>query len=189
MSPDSRVVVLAGRRIDAHDAMVRRFPMDCLADVASRIREEFQLLHSRTLICSAANGADLTALHVARELGMQRRVVLPFAIDRFRATSVVDRPGGELWGWLFDELIEEASNAGNLTILEGIFANDTAAFAATNARIVTDAIEFADAAGAPLAGVAVWEGASRGEDDMTTAFVDRMHSHGLPVRIVSPDGQ
>src|SRR5688500_16210252 len=111
------VVALAGRRVDADDAAVARFPLARIRVVAGRLRTVFGALHCTTLVCSAANGADLVALYVARERGIRVRIVLPFAVARFRALSVVDRPGGELWGWLFDDLVREARAAGDLVVL------------------------------------------------------------------------
>ena len=182
------MVALAGRRIDAADSTVERFPLDCIAIVAERLRDELQHLRASTLICSAANGADLTALHVARELGMHRRIVLPFSIAKFRDVSVTDRPGGELWGWIFDEIIEEAAASGSLTLLDGSPSDNGNAFAAASARIIDDAVALSAEFGAPVSGIAVWDGTSRGKDDMTASFVERMHAHGLPVHTV-PSGR
>jgi hypothetical protein len=44
-----------------------------------------------TSVRAAANGADLVALRVARQLGIRCRVVLPFSANRFRRVSVTDR--------------------------------------------------------------------------------------------------
>jgi hypothetical protein len=40
---------------------------------------------------SAACGADIIASEVASEIGLRRRIVLPFARDLFRETSANDR--------------------------------------------------------------------------------------------------
>src|SRR5947209_320182 len=94
------VIALAGRRIDAPNAETPRFPLENREKVGNRIRD-FLAEHGATaLVCSAACGADLLALEAAEELGLRRRILLPFAPDRFRATSVTDRPGE--WGPLFD---------------------------------------------------------------------------------------
>ena len=58
------------------------------------------------LVCSVACGADLVALEAAERLGRRRRIVLPFAAERFRMTSVTDRPGD--WGPMFDRMIAAA---------------------------------------------------------------------------------
>lgn len=104
--------------------------------------------------------------------------------------SVTDRPGGELWGWLFDELVDEAGSSGELVILAKQSRDVTDAFVAANAHILRVAAELADGGKArptrPLAGVVVWEGTSRGSDDITASFVDRLRDAELPVRIISP---
>ena len=86
------------------------------------------------LISSAACGADLLALDVARHAGIRRRLILPFAIDRFRESSVVDRPGN--WGPLFDGLIADATAHDDLVILEA--GDGDEAFAATNLAILDE---------------------------------------------------
>ena len=179
------IVALAGRRIDAGDARVERFPLQGIGVVARRLRVLFRGLRCSTLVCSAANGADLVALQVARDLGLRTRIVLPFAAARFREVSVVDRPGGELWGWLFDDLMREARAAGDLVVLSSRRTSQRDAFAAANERIVDEAIALARAGRrTAVAGVAVWDGASRGRGDATAAFVARMRSDGFPVHTV-----
>ena len=93
---DTAVVALAGRRIDLPEAQVPRFPLENVQEVGRRICEALYEMHAVALVCSAACGADLVALEQAKQLGLRRRIVLPFAPERFRETSVVDRPGD--WG-------------------------------------------------------------------------------------------
>src|SRR5215471_3104187 len=90
------VVALAGRRIDVVGETNPRFPLECVPVVRERIREVLQKTRARVLVCSAACGADLLGMEVARELGMGVQVILPTARRTFRKTSVVDRPGD--WG-------------------------------------------------------------------------------------------
>jgi len=97
---DTAVVALAGRRIDLPEAPVPRFPLENVQEVGRRVCEALYEMHAVALVCSAACGADLVALEQAKHLGLRRRVVLPFAPERFRETSVVDRPGN--WGSLYD---------------------------------------------------------------------------------------
>ncbi len=186
MRPEADIVVLAGRRIDARDAAVRRFPLARVGVVADRLRALFTALRCTTLVCSAANGADLVALRVARESGLRVRIVVPFAVARFRKVSVTDRPGDSLWGWLFDDLVRDARAAGDLVVLAPRGKSDHAAFAAASHRIVSEAVALARAGGREqsVAGVAVWDGVSRGRDDTTAAFVAHLHSGGVPVHTV-----
>jgi hypothetical protein len=181
-----RTVALAGRRIDGDDAgTVDGFTLDGVDVVAERLRTVFRTLRAGTLVCSAANGADLTALHVARELGMRRRIVLPFSIARFRAVSVSDRPGGALWGWLFDDLVAEARKRGDLILLRPQAGRDADAFESANARVVEEAARAAraDRMSQPV-GIVVWDGASRGPGDATAAFCERIRHAGYPLREV-----
>ena len=90
------IVALAGRRIDKPDADAPRFPLTSVDLVRGRLHHLLSVKKVTTLVCSAACGADLLALAAARDLGIRRRVILPFTRERFRVTSVVDRPGD--WG-------------------------------------------------------------------------------------------
>ncbi len=60
---------------------------------------------SQAVVCSAACGADILALESAAQLGLSRRVVLPFSREQFRSTSVADR-GGD-WGRRFDTILQQ----------------------------------------------------------------------------------
>jgi hypothetical protein len=118
------------------------------------------------LVSSGACGTDLLALEAARHAGIRRRLILPFAIDRFREASVVDRPGN--WGALFDGLVADAVAQGDLVILEA--GDGDAAFAATNLAILDEGERLATATGARKRALIVWDGASRGSDDLTDQF-------------------
>jgi hypothetical protein len=152
------VIALAGRRIDAPNADSPRFPAAREAKVAARIEAAFRKAGARIVVCSAACGADLIGLEAAARLRMERHVVLPFAAEEFRRTSVVDRPGD--WGFRFDRVM----NAADVTVL-GLEPEDREAYRKTNIAIV----EHAAALGGTTAFV-VWDGKSRGASDMTEHF-------------------
>jgi hypothetical protein len=80
--------------------------------VRQRLVDMLAAERAAVLVCSAACGADLVALEAAERLGLRRRIVLPFAAERFRTTSVTDRPGD--WGPLFDRMIAAAGAAGEM---------------------------------------------------------------------------
>ncbi len=180
------IIALAGRRIDAPDATISRFPLANADAVRERIYAFLMDRKATVLVCSAACGADLLALDAAGELGIQRHIILPFEQNRFRATSVTDRPGG--WGTLFDRITREVQAAGNLVILdEG--GEDDAIFATTNRVILDEALTLArrtphdkgeQSANSVLA-VLVWDGQSRGEGDLTADFADEARARGLTV--------
>lgn len=171
------VVALAGRRVDAPDAREDRFPPGNVLMVEERIRKCFQK-GVRVLVCSAACGSDLLALGVASELGMRRRVVLPFARALFRETSVTDRPGD--WGERYDRVLNEVERQRDLVIL-GYEQTDPAAYARTNAAIVDEALRIARQDGKVARALAVWDGKSRGSEDLTAQFLDEARAKGMPI--------
>jgi len=112
------IIALAGRRVDALDAKSARFPStpENLETVRQRIFELLQAKRASALVSSAACGADLLALSVGGALGVRRIIVLPFKREKFRETSVTDRPGE--WGSLYDRILDEVQKAGDLQILD-----------------------------------------------------------------------
>jgi hypothetical protein len=165
------VMALAGRRIDAEGACPERFPMRNRLLVRQRLKELLFAEGAAALVCSAACGADLIALEVAKELGLPRRIVLPFEPGRFRHTSVTDRPGD--WGPVFDCLIEAAKATGDLVVLQAdAEGSEASAYAAANERIVLEAAARARESDPPMRAVSVvvWEGAPKNDDDATEGF-------------------
>ena len=171
------VIALAGRRIDASGATDGRFPLARVALVADRLRALFAETGAAIVVSSAACGADLIALDVAGDMGLERRIVLPFEPRRFRDESVTDRPGD--WGPLFDRVLAEARVAGQVTILDA--GSGHAAYLAGAAAILDVAEELAKGLGAPVAAVVVWNGRSRGRGDVTAEFRDHAVARGFRV--------
>lgn len=167
-SQGSTVVVLAGRRIDAPDAPRPRFPLSHVARVRERLRTLFVEREASVLFCSAACGADLIALEVAGELGMQRCIVLPFEAEHFRDTSVTDRPGD--WGPRFDRLLEQVGPRGILTLSPE--EDGASAYEAANLVLLDEARACAVAEGTRPLAVLVWEGRSRGGVDHSASFLE-----------------
>ena len=160
------IIALAGRRVDAADAKEQRFPLQNVGVVKERVRAMLTGRGATALVSAAACGADLIALSEAGSLGIRRRVVLPFDRDRFKTTSVTDRPGD--WGPLYDQVLNEVEAAGDLVVGEQTSGDED--YAAANLAILDEAIrlgaELNEAVGAAL----VWDGTSRGEDDITEKF-------------------
>jgi hypothetical protein len=130
---------------------------------------------------------------------MRCRVVLPFSSTRFRRVSVTDRPGGELWGWIFDDIVSRARANHDLVVLDRRRGNDAAAFAAVNHRIIADALRIGGCVperdssvepqrsrgvGNATVAVVVWEGREKRNGDATSAFADAARATGLAVRTV-----
>jgi hypothetical protein len=175
------IVALAGRRIDAPESTTPRFPATKISFVSSRIRSQLERIRATGLVCSAACGADLLALSEAGQLGIKRRIVLPFDRTRFRTTSVTDRPGDPTtdWGTIFDQVVKELAPSADVVTLNQDGSEN--AYAAANVKILSEAQDLAQQTGVDLVAVRVWEGDSRGEGDLTEAFGDEARERGLPV--------
>lgn len=148
--------------------------------LAALFRRECPLV----VVASAACGADLLALDAADQLGSRIRIVLPFRPERFKESSVVDRPHPEFWGPLFDDLIVRAESRGDLVVLD---ANDgSSAYAATNRAIIREAALLSN--GAPVLrrlAVIAWDGSSRGARDLTQQFASLAEEAGFTLAEVS----
>jgi len=162
------IIALAGRRVDALDAKSARFPAtpENLETVRQRILELLQARRASALVSSAACGADLLALSVAGALGMRRIIVLPFEREKFRETSVTDRPGE--WGSLYDRILDEVQKAGDLRVLD--LKSEEEAYAETNHVIVDEAISLGEKLRVSVSALLVWDGKSRGKGDLTEEF-------------------
>lgn len=185
------IIALAGRRVDALDAQPPRFPLENTVQVQERISALLKERKATILVCSGACGADLLALNAAGELGLRRRIVLPFERERFRQTSVTDRPGD--WGALFDKVSKEVEAVGDLIVLQNIVEDD--AYAITNKAILDEALALTRQDGsqgsntenpsssleARVLAVLVWDGVERGEGDMTAAFAKEARTYGLKI--------
>ncbi len=194
MEAAATIIAFAGRRIDEPDATTPRFPLTQVAVVRGQIEAVFLREHVKTLICSAACGADLIALQVAQNLGIAYRIVLPFAPEEFRVTSVMDRPGSEEWNWgmLFDQAIDEAKRKGGLVVIEK-GEDRYAEYQAVNHAILDAALEEGrmptDVSTAKLPpnnqnvqAVIAWDGHPRGPRDLTLHFAEDARSRGLVVK-------
>ena len=177
------IVVVAGRRIDSPTAAVSRFSLKSRRVVARRIQTALRKLDATTLVSSAACGSDLLAIHAACALGVRRRIVLPYQEDWFLEDSVTDRPGR--WKRLYQQAISEARAAGDLIILHERRGSDDA-YRAANDAILAEAQRLAraenpDDPASALAGLIIWEGASRGPDDVTDHMRQRLAAAGAKI--------
>jgi hypothetical protein len=159
------VIALAGRRVDAPGAKAPKFPPHHEALVAERLEQFFQQQQATALVCSAACGADLLALEVAGELNLHCRIVLPFPPPRFRETSVVDRPGD--WGERYDRVLAAVKDVIVLDYPE----DDPATYTRTNGAILDSAAVLGTELHQPVGAAVVWDGQSRGPDDVTEQFL------------------
>jgi hypothetical protein len=183
------VVALAGRRVDAVDARVPRFPQSSIQLVRDRLRTLFTAERVETLVCSAACGADLLALEMAQAMAIQSIIVLPFARVRFRESSVVDRPGP--WGELFDRILDNTEATDSIIELTPT-GSDHEAYASATTTILDRALALTEhprvEKGAvrqlKALAVVVWDGEPRGPDDLTDMFAKQANARGFQVHEV-----
>jgi hypothetical protein len=171
------ILALAGRRVDAADAKQHRFPAKNIDIVRERIHAMLQTRGAAVLVSSAACGADLLALSEAGKLGLRRRVVLPFDREKFRETSVTDRPGE--WGLLYDSVLNEVEKNGDLLIMQ--LTSDDEAYAEANHAILDEALSIGQQLPDSVTAVLVWDGKSRAEGDLTEEFGGYARKKSIPV--------
>jgi hypothetical protein len=175
------IIALAGRRIDAPERTQPVFPEANIDAVRGKLLSLFREQHVSHLISSAACGADLLALDAAGSMGICRRIILPFAPTLFRETSVIDRPGD--WGALFDRIISEVEAENNVIDLQ--LELDSATYVHTSYVILSEAASLAETMHLQSAALLVWDGISRGEDDMTSILGEAARVSGLQVLQIS----
>jgi hypothetical protein len=183
--PETAVVALAGRRIDAEDSDAPRFSSRHVPLVRDRLAALLVRENALALVSSAACGADLIGLEEAERLGLRRRIVLPFSPRRFRATSVVDRAGE--WGSSFDRLAAHAGEQGDLIIAEQGGGDEDTAYAAVNQLILGEANALARTIpGGPhrLLALVVWEGRPRAGNDLTDDFKTAAIAAGFTLHVI-----
>src|SRR5215813_12812612 len=157
------VIALAGRRIDAPGAGEKKFLPHKVDRVRQQIRDFLRAEKATTLVSAAACGADILALEAAGELGIRRRVVLPYDKVTFKHASVIDRPGD--WGERYDRIMSEVDEKGDLIVDD--YDEDEESYFAANHDILDQAEDLAEETGEQLSAVVVWNGQARGEEDVT----------------------
>src|SRR5207248_5123005 len=171
------IISLAGRRIDAAEAEQRRFPPENVAMVQQRIGAALEECGATAVVSSAACGADLLALTEAGQRGLRRRIILPFDREKFRETSVTDRPGD--WGALYDRVLDEVEKRGDLLIIAA--GSEDEAYSPTNHAIVDEALSIGQIVGEGVAAIVDWDCKSRGQRDLTEEFSDYAKSKGIRI--------
>jgi hypothetical protein len=176
------VAAIAGRRFDRPGGP-RRFPPSNESLVRVRLREVLTRHGVQIVISSAACGTDLIALETAAELGVRRIVFLPHDPEVFRERSVLDR--APAWGPRFDRVIETVRAAGDLHNL-GLSGTGDALYRATNDAMLAETLKVVQTSGGTLDALAVivWNGESRGPDDLTDHFRQMAQIRGLPIEVV-----
>jgi hypothetical protein len=172
------IVAFAGRRIDAPKTDPKRFPADNTGKVKQQIHDFLKENTATALVSAASCGADILALEAAGELGLRRRIILPYDKKSFRSSSVADRNSD--WGERFDRIVAEVESHGDL--VEYFYDKDQEdAYYAANHDILDEAEEVALASKQELTALVVWDGESQGEADVTGHFLDEAKRRDLSV--------
>jgi hypothetical protein len=186
------IVVLAGRRLDEKDALILRFPEANEELVRERVRSMLEQHLPDTIVASAAAGADLIVLEEAGARGIRRRVILPHAVDYFRATSVADQ--GEHWGRRFDTVRSQVESEGDLLVHPAAREDepDQEAYLRVVRALLDESLALAaqelaneGAVDIPPASrvvaVVIWDGVTHGTDDVTASFIAEAEARGICV--------
>jgi hypothetical protein len=181
------IVALAGRRVDAPGTESNRFPLTNVEKVKERLRNFFVLNKPAALVCAGACGADLLALQIAREMKIRCSMVIPFAAEVFKKTSVSDRPGD--WDDVFDKIYTELNSQGEVIVLN-YAEQDPLAYEKTNIEILNRAKMLLQTL-APgtnnnqLLALIVWNGEARQTSDITAHFMDNAKQQGFSIQEIS----
>jgi hypothetical protein len=129
------------------------------------------------IVSAAACGADLLLLDVALEMNVSRYIVLPSQAEKFRESSVTDRPGN--WGDLYSEALR-SSKVEVLNVPEG-----QEGYLETNLKLLDRAQALAKEERAILSALVIWNQESRGIDDVTAHFLDQAKRRKIPILEIS----
>jgi hypothetical protein len=167
------ILVEAGRRVDASDATIARFPAQNVPAVRAKIERELRVQKPISIVCSAACGADLLLLDVTEEMHIQRYILLPSKPDEFRSSSVTDRPGD--WGELYNRALS-TSTVKVLNLPQG-----QEGYLETNLKLLHQAQELANQKRTSVKALVIWDNKSRGPDDVTAHFLEQARLRKMPI--------
>lgn len=176
------IIVVAGRRTDSEDAKEKRFPLENTKFVKQSIQKEFKKSNAKTFISSGACGADLIAMEVADELGLECYMLLPFDEENFKTISVTDRPGD--WHLIYDPLIEKLKSTNGLIVMN-FSIDDPLAFEKTNTVILDKAKELSIKRSQQVMALIVWDGIAKDANDTTLHFKNEALKRGFLVNEIN----
>jgi hypothetical protein len=171
------IIVEAGRRVDAPDATVARFPLRNVPEVRKKIQQVLKNEKPVAIVSAAACGADLLLLDVAGEMNVPRYVLLPSEPEAFRVSSVTDRPGN--WGELYSKALR-TSKVEVLKLPEG-----QEGYLETNQKLLDRAQVLAKQEHTTVNALVVWNKERRGPDDVTAHFLEQAKLRKMPILEIS----
>ena len=171
------VVVFTGNMIDQPDRPSPRFSRAMEPAVRAALRERLTAIAPLAAYGSAACGADLLCLEIARELGGETHVVLPFPPAEFRRASV-DFAAGD-WGERFDRALAAADS---VTVASDHRASGSAATFEYANLILTGLGKLrAQVLDTSLRALAVWDPEARGAAGGSASLVSLWEERGFAV--------
>ena len=171
------VLVFTGHMIDEPGREAPRFPPGLEAATRDALRERLARLSPMAAYGSAACGADILCLEVARELGAETHVVLPFPPAEFCRASV-DFALGD-WGERFERALAAAHS---VTIASDHRARGSAAtFEYANLILTGMGRLRARMLDTALTAIAVWNPEAAGARGGAASLVSLWRQHGLAV--------
>jgi hypothetical protein len=171
------IIVEAGRRVDAPEANVARFPLQNVPKVRKKIQQILTSQKPVAVVCAAACGADLLLLDVAGKMKVPRYILLPSDLETFRESSVTDRPGN--WNELYDKALR-SSKVEILNLPDG-----QEGYLETNLRLLDRALDLAKQEHTNVEALVVWNQESRGLDDVTAHFLQQAKLREMHILEVS----
>jgi class 3 adenylate cyclase len=171
------VVAYSGHMIDRPDRRSPRFPASLESSVRIALRARLEALAPFAVYGSAACGTDLLCVEIARELGCETHIVLPFPPAEFKLASVDFAGGG--WSARFDDALAKADS---VTVTSDHYARGSVAtFEYANLVLTGMAALRAATLDAPLHGLAVRDPADTRDVGGTSSIVALWNARGIPV--------
>lgn len=171
------IVAAAGNQVDAPDRPEPRFPVAEVGRVATEVGAALDRLAPAAVVVAAAAGADLLVAGAAAERKIPVHLVLPFAAERFRETSV--SPAGPAWDERFDHALAGATTLVELDLLE-----DDDGYRSGNQAIVDRALALATGDG--VSALVVRPPPDPDRPSLTDDLVDRAVAAGCATVVIDP---
>ena len=176
------VLIFTGHMIDRPDRPAPRFPAAIEAGLHAALQARIAAIRPLAAYGSAACGADLLCLEIARELGAETHIVLPFPPPAFRRTSV-DFAGGD-WGERFERALALADS---VTIAsEHQASGSVATYEYANLLLSGMGALRAQLLDTDLRALAAWDPSAPGLPGGATSLVAVWQAQGLKVEQVYP---
>lgn len=174
--------IFSGHMVDTPQRGELRFPPGAVVGIAGSIHENLLACGatSRSVAtCSAAAGADLLFIEAALALGIKTAVCLPFAEERFLATSVT--PAGNHWVQRYRRMARADGVIVRALPLDPPPGSDP--YERCNRWMVNLAL-----AGGPrtVQGIVVWDGEDGDGPGGTGHMVAELRAYNIPVLVTDP---